>query len=80
MRLTGFTITDATDLEDKEKPIPKEIEKKMDRFLRLSSIEYLFNARPCMYIVFSIVEPVITLFASSAFGGHSGRGAQAVGN
>ena len=62
MRLTGFTLTDATDLEKKEGPIPGEVEKKMDSFLRLSSVEDLFDVRPCTFSVLSIgIEPIYSL-------------------
>jgi hypothetical protein len=78
MRLTGFTITDATRLEEKEKPIPEEVEKKINSFPPLSSVEDLFNRTPSTYDVLSIdFKSIYNLFALSK---HSCRDAHAVGN
>ena len=80
MRLTSFTITDATLLEEEEKPIPQEVESKMKNFLQLSSVRDLFHS-PSAYNVPSIdIELIDTLFPSFTFTDPSGQDAHAVGN
>jgi len=63
--LTGFTITDAIELEDEESPIPEELLLKILRFGPLIPAKRLFEESDSQYDI----SPVIPSISMSYFSG-----------